>query len=389
MEPDRRDEWAARVAAWHQRDPLALRVTPQQVSGFAWLDLPFAGGGPRSRWQPVFSERVLADLPPARLAAWARRHGHDERPAADGLPLHQVEIDRARVPAGADAVVLWMLRATLETAAGPVEVLLDARPGGAVLGRRRRSPRRVAVAAAGLTAALALAAAFAWIVHRGRDKAAPAAPPVASAASAAAAPPTASAPSAAASSSASAVSAASAAAPAPSAASAAASAPVPAASAAPPPARASAAAAPLAEAPARPATMLPPPVIAPRRTDADGRRIQEPPEFLLDDTQRRAARAAGESARAASAARRAERQETAYALVTRPARTPTESRLLGRDLEAAMAALPGPPRCPRLDVMPAGDDWRAVCWPLTRRDEAERLRDRLVKAGQRIELIEF
>lgn len=384
MEPERRDEWAARVVAWHHRDPLALRVTPQQVGEFGWVDLPFAGGARRARWRPVFTEKVLEAVSARRLAAWARRHGQESRPEADGLPLHQVAIDRARVPEDGVAVVLWLGQATLQTPAGPVQVLLDSRPGGAVLGRRRRSRRRVAVAAIALAAVAALAGAFAWVVQRGRGDEL-AAPPVA----AASAPVAASAASGAASS-ASAPAAASAPA---SAAASAASAPTTASSAAAASAASSASPASAAAAASSPPPKLsvapPTPIITPRALDADGHRLREPPAFLLGDDERRAARRAGEAARAASAARRADRHEIVYALVTRASRTPAESRLLGRDLEAALGALKGTPRCPRVEVLPAGDDWRAVCWPLLKRDEAQRLRDLLVERGQRVEMIEF
>lgn len=386
MEPERRDEWAARVVAWHHRDPLALRVTPQQVGEFGWVDLPFAGGARRSGWRPVFSEKVLDGVSARRLAAWARRHGQESRPETHGLPLHQVAIDRTRVAEGGQAAVLWLGQATLQTPAGPVPVLLDSRPGGAVLGRRRRSRARVAIAAGALAAVAALAGVFAWVVQRGRVADEIAAPVAASAASAASA----------AASAASAPSVAASAAPAASAASAASEAAS--ASASAPPARASAApaaasappAASAASAPVGRLSVAPPtPIITPRPVDAEGHRLREPPAFLLGDDERRAARRAGEAARAASAARRADRHDVVYALVTRASRTPAESRLLGRDLEAALGALKGTPRCPRVEVLPAGDDWRAVCWPLLRRDEAERLRDLLVQRGQRVEMIEF
>ncbi|MBK1714376.1 hypothetical protein, partial [Rubrivivax gelatinosus] len=141
MEPERRDEWAARVVAWHHRDPLALRVTPQQVEALGWLDLPFAGEGARRSWRAVFSEQVLPGVSTRRVAAWARRHGQESRPETGELPLHQVAIERRLVRADDRAVVLWVGRATLQTPAGPVEVLLDSRPGGAVLGRRRAGCR--------------------------------------------------------------------------------------------------------------------------------------------------------------------------------------------------------------------------------------------------------
>ena len=43
----------------------------------------------------------------------------------------------------------------------------------------------------------------------------------------------------------------------------------------------------------------------------------------------------------------------------------------------------------KLEVLPAGDDWRAVGWPLATRAEAERLRAALAARGLKAEVVQF
>ena len=42
MTAPRLHELTARVVAWHNRHPLAQRITPAQVQAMGWVDLPFA-----------------------------------------------------------------------------------------------------------------------------------------------------------------------------------------------------------------------------------------------------------------------------------------------------------------------------------------------------------
>ena len=77
----------------------------------------------------------------------------------------------------------------------------------------------------------------------------------------------------------------------------------------------------------------------------------------------------------------------AYALATRLLRTRAESEQV---LVAWRALLAADPRNPmNVSVMPAGDDWRVVCWPFASRQEAERARSLLAARGMKAETIDF
>jgi hypothetical protein len=77
----------------------------------------------------------------------------------------------------------------------------------------------------------------------------------------------------------------------------------------------------------------------------------------------------------------------AYALSTRLLRTKAESEQV---LQAWRALLAGDARNPlNVSVMPAGDDWRVVCWPFTSRQDAEKARSLLAARGLRAETIDF
>ena len=43
----------------------------------------------------------------------------------------------------------------------------------------------------------------------------------------------------------------------------------------------------------------------------------------------------------------------------------------------------------RVEMLPAGDDWRVVGWPFKHRADAERARAMLVARGLRVDLVEF
>ncbi len=77
----------------------------------------------------------------------------------------------------------------------------------------------------------------------------------------------------------------------------------------------------------------------------------------------------------------------AFAVWTRALRTRSESSQVA---EAMRGLLTGqaPPKM-RVEVMPAGDDWRVVSWPYTTREQAERARDLLAARGMRVEVVEF
>ncbi|MCW5635283.1 MAG: hypothetical protein KIT17_18245 [Rubrivivax sp.] len=94
------------------------------------------------------------------------------------------------------------------------------------------------------------------------------------------------------------------------------------------------------------------------------------------------------AARPAAAAPPAAPPATAWAVSTRPLRTRFESEQMLAALRD-VAYRSGYGNELRLEVMPAGDDWRAIGWPLATRAEAERLRATLVERGLKAEVVQF
>ena len=200
---------AARVAAWHNRHPLARRITAAQVQSIGYVALPYSvaggvepalegpsspeaavegggssGGGAslreralaRSRHQadvalPVldtavalpsrprglkaaFVEDFIAPLAPRRVARWAMRHGSVLAQAPHSAPLREVQA--TALPPGRRALTLHVLTAAIEVGGARRRVLLGVGDPAAVLGPRLWSRARLGTLA-GSVAALALA----------------------------------------------------------------------------------------------------------------------------------------------------------------------------------------------------------------------------------------
>jgi hypothetical protein len=379
---------AARAVAWHNRHPLARRLRVADVFSVGHVALPYlesaaapperaAGGGgslleramARARaWpgrlgrasgpplQAAFSDDFIPPLAPTEVAAFGARHGIERVQPPDSASVR-------RVPAHVRSNSLtwhWLLTAELRAGSARTRVLLGSVPGAPVLGRRLWSLPRVAALAAlgGATVALLLAMELGGA---GEDVPAPAAqPPAAVVQPVAAVAPVAS-------------MAAPAPAPAPAPASAVASAPVEAAASAPTE----------ATAPAAPAAWP----AASRPIDVEPRlgKIDLPPiGGAVDARRRQAAVAAAASAAAAPAAAAS---VPVFALATRALRTRAESQQIAEAL-TALLVVPGSP-VQRVDVLPAGDDFRVVAWPYAGRTEAQQAQARLLARGHRLQVISF
>jgi hypothetical protein len=429
------DVWAARVVAWHNRHPLAQRITPAQVLAMGWVDLPFAaprsGMADRERWVPVFSEPFLPTLKTKAIARWALRHGREVPPQDHDAPVRRVAIDRKLLPEGEHAMVLWLPTAAVHSASGQQRVLLGGVAPFPVLGRRLYSWQRSAVAAAvALLAGTGLAGAGQWWAKHASPQAimAAAAAEAASAASAAghagalgpvaaasaassasAALAAASAPAAMAAASAAAasastpavVAAASAPATAPPA-TAVASAPpqamAAASVAAPAPVPAPAASAPAAAVPSQRAEVRPPVAAGAQPPQAPDDRPEAvattrraaaapfpPRKPLLDEASKLEAQ---REVAAARAARAAAKGLPVYAVVTRRVNKRSDADIDGQLLAGALANVELP-RGLRVEPLPAGSGWQAICWPFLNRDDAERLRDHLGSRGVKLEVVAF
>ncbi|MFN8896940.1 MAG: hypothetical protein ACK5YM_02550, partial [Pseudomonadota bacterium] len=180
------DDVAARVVAWHNRNPLARRLRPADVGSVGHVALPFhepAGelppgwrvpgssllaraiararaGMPRRRargagsaLRAAFREDFIPPLRPDEVAALAASHGVERDDEPVDAPVRVV-----MPPPGTEALAWrWLLTAELRTDTARTRVLLGPAPGAPVLGRRLLSlPRVVALAALG-GAALTLA----------------------------------------------------------------------------------------------------------------------------------------------------------------------------------------------------------------------------------------
>ena len=216
---------AAQVVAWHNRHPLARRITRKDVQGIGIIALPFSRPAQpawnavrpkrgllalmfpkkvdRRPW-PAFSEDALPDIGVARLVTFALRHGWIERPGAADLPERALQVDQAlletppgRPAADAPPERLDRFLATAAIDLGPTRPRLVLGRGNRmpVLGQRLWSLPRIAGLGGALLLSMVVGVAGLWVAATGRhgDEAAraPAAKQGAAAASASAAPVTA------------------------------------------------------------------------------------------------------------------------------------------------------------------------------------------------------
>ncbi|MFO1271761.1 MAG: hypothetical protein U1F50_08805 [Rubrivivax sp.] len=158
----------AAVAAWHNRHPLARRITAAQVQSLGYVVLPFVadGGRGRDRLRPAFSEDFLAPWTPAQVARWAQRHGRDVAGMPAGAVRRDVALDKDALGLDGTLVPLVVRTAHLELEGRQQRVLVGAGAKPAVLGRRWWAARRVGTLAGVLSlAVVALLLRMAMVAH--------------------------------------------------------------------------------------------------------------------------------------------------------------------------------------------------------------------------------
>lgn len=173
MDTLRPADLAARVVAWHNRHPLARRITPSQVGGIGAVGLPFAlrepdpdgaqpAQTPADALRPIFDRGWMFGADPRRLDDFAVRHGAYPLDDAAHWPWRHIDANVARAHA-ADAEGLegrtarHLLTAVIDADGGRVRVLVGPQADlskAAVFGRRIFSRPRLG-AAGGLLAAVA------------------------------------------------------------------------------------------------------------------------------------------------------------------------------------------------------------------------------------------
>lgn len=394
----------ARVVAWHNRHPLARRITRDQVQGLGVVALPFAlrvaddgTPGDDGPLTPIFGTDWMYRAEAAALGDWVRRHGRYPLPECAGWPHRQVDADLPQAHA-ADAAGLegrtlrHVLSAVIEADGQRVRVLIAPQAPlarAAVFGRRLPSLRRAAVLAGPLVAG-ALGTAATLMLWPRAPATLPAAGPVLAAAPAASAASAASpAPVAAGASAASAATAGPAPARPASATVVATAPPVPAASAASMPVAAASQAASGTVAHASPpaATARPTDVAPVVRLRAEGAPplVQIRPRLTEDE--QREARVAAAALRPA-AIPSAAGHRTVFAIAT-PALRTRDDALAQQALLQGLRAQASTPVPTQLSVMPAQGRWRVVWFPHPEQREAEALVVQARARGLKVELIAF
>jgi hypothetical protein len=125
----------------------------------------------------------------------------------------------------------------------------------------------------------------------------------------------------------------------------------------------------------------PPAASAPPAADARPGTVELPPLVpRLDDQQRRELRAAGRALRQEPVAAKA------WALVTPLLRDRRQSERVAAQLQAVALLQPV---AMRTELLPAGHGWRAVFWPFTSEQDAQKVRLALADKGLQTELLEF
>ncbi|HSW04900.1 hypothetical protein [Aquabacterium sp.] len=180
---------AAQVVAWHNRHPLARRITRKDVQGVGIVTLPYARDGQRPwdapqpkrgllalmfpprqhrRVWPVFSEDLLPEIGIQRVVKFATRHGQTDRPGPMDLPERVASFDRDLLDAPGAEFPPERLNRYLVTAAidiGPARprLLLGAGKRPEVLGPRLWSLPRLAALGGGLLLVMVFGVAGLWL----------------------------------------------------------------------------------------------------------------------------------------------------------------------------------------------------------------------------------
>lgn len=145
--PSPRRLLAAQVVAWHNRHPLARRISRRDLRGYGVVALPFSpDAGPEGPARfPMFDDLSLVPgLARQKVVALALGQGWAERPGAPEWPVRTVPVAKGWDATQSQPVHLLTV-ALKRGRRAPVRVLVG-RAGEAVLGRRALSWPRLALA---------------------------------------------------------------------------------------------------------------------------------------------------------------------------------------------------------------------------------------------------
>lgn len=164
--PSPRRVLSAQVVAWHNRHPLARKITRRQLGGYGVVSLPFSPAPPEGQEGaarfPMFDDLSLVPgLSRSKVVALALAQGWKERPGAPEWPLRKVPVAKGWDESQSEPIHLLTVALKRGEKKAPLRLLIGRSAAvdlRGVIGHRLSSRPKLAMAAASLVLPLLLVA---------------------------------------------------------------------------------------------------------------------------------------------------------------------------------------------------------------------------------------
>lgn len=162
--PSPRRVLSAQVVAWHNRHPLARKITRRQLGGYGVVSLPFSPAPPEGQEGaprfPMFDDLSLVPgLSRSKVVALALAQGWKERPGAPEWPLRKVPVAKGWDESQSEPIHLLTVALKRGAKKPPLRLLIGRSAAvdlRGVIGHRLSSRPKLAIAAASLVLPLLL-----------------------------------------------------------------------------------------------------------------------------------------------------------------------------------------------------------------------------------------
>lgn len=162
--PSPRRVLSAQVVAWHNRHPLARKITRRQLGGYGVVSLPFSPAPPEGQEGatrfPMFDDlSLIPGLSRSKVVALALAQGWKERPGAPEWPLRKVPVAKGWDESQSEPIHLLTVALKRGDRKPPLRLLIGRSAAvdlRGVIGHRLSSRPKLAMAAASLVLPLLL-----------------------------------------------------------------------------------------------------------------------------------------------------------------------------------------------------------------------------------------
>lgn len=156
--PSPRRVLSAQVVAWHNRHPLARKITRRQLGGYGVVSLPFSPAPPEGQEGaarfPMFDDLSLVPgLSRSKVVALALAQGWKERPGAPEWPLRKIPVAKGWDESQSEPIHLLTVALKRGEKKPPLRLLIGRSAAvdlRGVIGHRLSSRPKLAMAAASL-----------------------------------------------------------------------------------------------------------------------------------------------------------------------------------------------------------------------------------------------